>query len=132
MMGLRLLIVSTLDSDQPFGAFTRPFYLGMYLVKHFQVCQLGINCSSVDYSQSVSVGSRNLSQYIQAIRDSLDTFHPDIIYAHETLPSIAALIASTFCGNGKKIPLVFDFHTLSAFEYWTRLPIAGNKFQEFG
>lgn len=128
-MSLRLLIVSTLDSSQPFGAFTRPFYLGMHLAQCFEVCQLGLDCSSVHYSQSVSVGSRSLTQYTQAIRQCIETFRPDVIYTQETLPSIAALIVNS-SQKGKKIPLVFDFHTLSAFEYWTRLPIAKNKFNE--
>lgn len=51
-MGKRLLIVSTLDSSQPFGAFTRPFYLGQYLTEYFDVFQLGLDCSSVNYAPS--------------------------------------------------------------------------------
>ncbi|WP_016952920.1 glycosyltransferase [Anabaena sp. PCC 7108] len=127
---MRLLIVSTLDSDQPFGAFTRPFYLGQYLAKQFDLCQLGLNCASVDYAKSTSVGSRSLSAYVHKIQEYITEFSPDIIYAQETLPGIAALIAVTL-SRYKKCQLVFDFHTLSAFEYWTRLATTTNKLQEF-
>jgi glycosyltransferase involved in cell wall biosynthesis len=126
---MRLLIASTLDSSQPFGPFTRPFYLGMYLTKQFEVCHVGLDCSAVHYAQAISVGSRSLRSYIQTIRQSIENFHPDIIYAQETLPSIAALI-SILKTKHPKPSLVFDFHTLSAFEYWTQFPSASNKLQQ--
>ncbi|MEA5597404.1 glycosyltransferase [Rivularia sp. UHCC 0363] len=128
-MGKRLLIVSNLDSSEPFGAFTRPFYLGQYLVEHFDVCQLGLDCSSVDYAQAVSVGSRSLKSYIKAVQKCIDEFRPDIIYAQETRPSIAALIALK--SKKSQTSLVLDFHTLSAYEYWSRLSSVDNWFQEF-
>lgn len=127
-MGKRLLIVSNLDSSEPFGAFTRPFYLGQYLVNHFDVCQLGLDCSSVDYAPSISVGSRSLKSYIKSIQKCIDEFHPDIIYAQETRPSIAALTALKL--KKSQCPLVLDFHTFSAYEYWTRLSSVNNRFQE--
>lgn len=127
---MRLLMVSTLDSSQPFGAFTRPFYLGRYLSEYFEVCQLGLNCSAVDYAQSVSVGSRNLRSYIRAIQTCITEFRPDVVYAQETLPGLAALI-SLVLRRQEKCRLVFDFHTLSPFEYWTRLPSAPNPSKEF-
>jgi glycosyltransferase involved in cell wall biosynthesis len=102
----------------------------MYLAQHFEVCQLGLNCSAVDYAKSVSIGSRSLRSYIQAVQKCIEEFRPDIIYAQETLPGLAALIASGL-RRQKKCPLVFDFHTLSAFEYWTRLPYAPHRFKEF-
>ncbi|MEM9927851.1 MAG: glycosyltransferase family 4 protein [Cyanobacteria bacterium P01_D01_bin.50] len=128
-MGKRLLIVSHLDSSEPFGAFTRPFYLGQYLVEHFNVCQLGLDCSSVDYAPSISVGSRSLKSYIKSIQKSIDEFHPDIIYAQETRPSLAALTALKL-RKSQKCPLVLDFHTFSAYEYWSRLSSVNNRFQE--
>ncbi len=129
-MAIRLLIVSTLDSKEPFGAFTRPFYLGMYLSQHFEVCQLGLNCSAVDYSQSVSINNRSLKAYIQAIKKCMTEFNPDIVYAQETLPGLAAWMVFAR-KKKKKCRLVFDFHTLSAFEYWTRLTSASNSFNQF-
>ncbi|MEL6554795.1 MAG: glycosyltransferase family 4 protein [Cyanobacteria bacterium J06621_11] len=127
-MRLRLLIVSTLDSKEPFGAFTRPFYLGQYLSEHFEVCQLGIDCSAVDYSASKSIGARGLKTYITAVRQQIERFNPDVVYAQETLPGIATLLATRF-GSRKKPALVFDFHTLSANEYWTRLSVSANKLE---
>ncbi|QDL07245.1 hypothetical protein DP113_04325 [Brasilonema octagenarum UFV-E1] len=129
-MGKRLLLVSTLDSSQPFGAFTRPFYLGEYLVKYFEVCQLGLDCSAVNYAPSVSLGSRSLRSYVQAIQKCIEEFCPDIVYAQETLPGLAALIALTLTKQ-KKCSLVLDFHTFSAFEYWSRLSSVANPFKEF-
>ncbi|MGB6297169.1 MAG: glycosyltransferase [Rivularia sp. (in: cyanobacteria)] len=127
-MGKRLLIVSNLDSSEPFGAFTRPFYLGQYLAEHFDVCQLGLDCSSVDYAPSISVGSRSLKSYIKSVQKCIDEFRPDIIYAQETRPSIAALTALKL--KKSQCPLVLDFHTFSAYEYWSRLSSVNNKFQE--
>ena len=127
---MRLLIVSTLDSDEPFGAYTRPFYLGMYLAQHFEVCQLGLNCSNVDYARTVSVNQRNLGTYVKAVKEQISTFRPDIIYAQETLPGTAALLACQF-GFQKQPALVFDFHTLSANEYWTRLSTSKDRLKEF-
>ncbi|MBH8573001.1 glycosyltransferase family 4 protein [Nostocaceae cyanobacterium CENA369] len=131
-MGKRLLIVSTLDSSQPFGAFTRPFYLGQYLTKYFEVCQLGLDCSSVNYASSISIGSRSLKSYIQNIQKCIDEFCPDIIYAQETLPGLAALISYKYkLKKHSNCSLVLDFHTFSAYEYWTRLFSVANPFKEF-
>jgi glycosyltransferase involved in cell wall biosynthesis len=125
----RLLIVSTLDSQEPFGAFTRPFYLGMYLANQFEVYQLGIDCSAVDYTQAKSINSRSLKSYIQAIQKALEEFQPDVVYAQETLPGIAAWLAFIL-RKPKNCHLVFDFHTLSAFEYGTRLKSAPNRLNQ--
>ncbi|MEO1299647.1 MAG: hypothetical protein AAFW75_28515, partial [Cyanobacteria bacterium J06636_16] len=84
---MRLLIASTLDSKEPFGAFTRPYYLGKYLAEYFEVCQLGLDCSAIDYAEVVSVGKRDLGAYRQAIRSCIAAFQPEIIYAQETLPA---------------------------------------------
>ncbi|MFB2768846.1 glycosyltransferase family 4 protein [Pelatocladus sp. BLCC-F211] len=129
-MGKRLLLVSTLDSSQPFGAFTRPFYLGQYLMKYFEICQVGLNCSAVNYAPSVSIGSRNLFSYIKTIKKCIEEFRPDIVYAQETLPGIASLIALTTT-KPKNCSLVLDFHTFSAYEYWSRLSSVVNPYKEF-
>ena len=128
-MTIRLLIVSTLDSQEPFGAFTRPFYLGMHLASQFEICQLGINCSAVDYAPSRSIGSRSLKSYIQAIQKALAEFQPDVVYAQETLPGIAAWLTFKL-KKPQNCRLAFDFHTLSAFEYGTRLTSAPNRFNQ--
>lgn len=129
-IGKRLLLVSTLDSSQPFGAFTRPFYLGQYLMKYFEICQVGLNCSAVNYAPSVSIGSRNLFSYIKTIKKCIEEFRPDIVYAQETLPGIASLIALTTT-KPKNCSLVLDFHTFSAYEYWSRLSSVVNPYKEF-
>lgn len=129
-MGKRLLIVSTLDSSQPFGAFTRPFYLGQYLTEHFDVFQLGLDCSSVKYAPSLSIGSRSLKSYIETIAKCINDFCPDIIYAQETLPGLAALISLKLIKHNKP-SLILDFHTFSAYEYWMRLFSVANPFKEF-
>ncbi|MEM7556170.1 MAG: glycosyltransferase family 4 protein [Cyanobacteria bacterium P01_A01_bin.84] len=123
---MRLLITSNLDSDEPFGSFTRPFYLGKYLTQHFEVCQLGLNCSAIDYAPSVSVGSRSFLSYIQAIQTCIDDFEPDIIYAQQNLAGIASLFA-LILERQKKCSLVFDFHSVPAFEHWTLLPYVPNR-----
>jgi glycosyltransferase involved in cell wall biosynthesis len=113
-----------MDSKQPFGAFTRPFYLGMYLAKWFEVCQVGVDCSAVHYCDAISIADRGLRSYIKTLKTAIAQFQPDVIYAQETLPGIAALIAA---GNRQ---VVFDFHTLSAFEYWSRISTASNRLRE--
>jgi glycosyltransferase involved in cell wall biosynthesis len=128
-MGKRLLIVSTLDSSQPFGAFTRPFYLGQYLTEYFDVCQLGLDCSSVNYAPSISIGSRSIKSYIKQVQKCIDEFRPDVVYAQETLPGLATLISLTL-RKQRNYPLVLDFHTFSAYEYWTRLSSVANPINE--
>ncbi|MEM7591336.1 MAG: glycosyltransferase family 4 protein [Cyanobacteria bacterium P01_A01_bin.83] len=123
---MRLLITSNLDSNEPFGSFTRPFYLGKYLTQHFEVCQLGLNCSAIDYAPSVSVNSRSFLSYIQAIQTCIDDFEPDIIYAQQNLAGIASLFA-LILKRPKKCSLVFDFHSVPAFEHWTLLSYVPNR-----
>jgi glycosyltransferase involved in cell wall biosynthesis len=122
---MRVLIASTLNSSQPFGGFGRTLNLGMYLAQQFEVFHLGLDCSAVDYAPSISVGQRSLKAYKQALQRCIDEFNPDVIYAQETLASIAVLTSPHVALS--KIPLIFDFHTLSAFEYWTQLPSTSNK-----
>ncbi|NWF62007.1 MAG: glycosyltransferase [Fischerella sp.] len=129
-MSKRLLIVSTLDSSQPFGSFARPFYLGQYLVKYFEVCQVGLDCSAVNYTPSVSIGSRSLLAYIKVLQKYVDEFHPDVVYAQETLPGLASVIALTL-RKQKNCSVVLDFHTFSAYEYWSRLSSVANPLKEF-
>jgi glycosyltransferase involved in cell wall biosynthesis len=124
-----LLLASTLDSSQPFGPFTRPFYLGLYLAQQFELCQIGLDCSAIDYAPAISVGSRSLKTYIATLEQAIARHRPQLIYAQETLPAIAALLAVGRT-RGPKPRLVFDFHTLSAFEYWSQLPVAVNKGQQ--
>jgi glycosyltransferase involved in cell wall biosynthesis len=128
-MAKRLLIISTLDSKQPFGAFTRPFYLGQYLVDYFEVLQVGLDCSSVDYAPSVSIGTRSLGAYIKSLQKHIEEFRPDIVYAQETLPGLAASIAMKL-KKYENCSLVLDFHTFSPYEYWTRLSSVSNKLNE--
>ncbi|PMB11952.1 hypothetical protein CEN48_18750 [Fischerella thermalis CCMEE 5282] len=129
-MSKRLLIVSTLDSSQPFGAFTRPFYLGQYLSKEFELYQVGLDCSAVNYAPSVSIGSRSIPSYVKTIKKCIEEFRPDVVYAQETLPGITSLIALTTTKQ-KNCSLVLDFHTFSAYEYWSRLSSVANPFKEF-
>ncbi|EHC18226.1 glycosyltransferase family 4 protein [Fischerella thermalis] len=129
-MSKRLLIVSTLDSSQPFGAFTRPFYLGQYLSKEFELYQVGLDCSAVNYAPSVSIGSRSIPLYVKTIKKCIEEFHPDVVYAQETLPGITSLIALTTTKQ-KNCSLVLDFHTFSAYEYWSRLSSVPNPLKEF-
>jgi glycosyltransferase involved in cell wall biosynthesis len=124
---MRILIASTLDSHQPFGPFTRPYYLGLYLAKRFKVHQVGLDCSVVHYAPSTSVRSRSLKAYIRTIRQTIADFSPDVIYAQETLPAIAALLATQ---RSPRPALVFDFHTLSAFENWRQFSATSNKLQQ--
>lgn len=129
-MSKRLLIVSTLDSSQPFGAFTRPFYLGQYLSKKFELYQVGLDCSAINYAPSVSIGSRSIPLYVKTIKKCIEEFRPDVVYAQETLPGITSLIALTTTKQ-KNCSLVFDFHTFSAYEYWSRLSSVPNPLKEF-
>ena len=101
----------------------------MYLSRHFEVCQLGLNCSAVDYASSVSINNRSLRGYVKAIKECMADFNPDIVYAQETLPGLAAWIVFML-KRERKCRLVFDFHTLSAFEYRTRLTSAPNRFNQ--
>ena len=62
-MPVRVLIVSNLDSDKPFGQFLRPFHLGRGLARHgLEVGNVGVDCSLVDFGPTWSTGTKSLAQ----------------------------------------------------------------------
>lgn len=119
-MSKRILIVSNLNSQKPYGNFTRPFYIGQELSKIADVMHIGYDCSSVTYAPSISTGSSSVIKYVRTILDCVAAFKPHIVYSHENRPSISALIASKF----DKLNCVFDFHASPAHEYeMNRMPL---------
>ncbi len=125
---MRVLIVSNMDAAHPYGAWTRPYYIGQYLAEAHSVFQVGYNCAGVAYGNSISVGGKSIPAYIRAINRAIEEYCPDIIYAHETFPGIAASIASTGKPAGR-FRLVLDFHAASAHEYLTMFNHYQNRFK---
>ena len=53
-LSMKVLIVSNLDSDRPFGQFLRPFHMGRGLARHgLDVGNVGVNCSRIDFGTDV-------------------------------------------------------------------------------
>jgi glycosyltransferase involved in cell wall biosynthesis len=109
---VRVLVVSKLDSDRPFGQFTRPFFLGRALARRgHEVANVGVDCSRVDYGPAWSVRSESPARFARACALALRRSHPDVVYAHQNMPSVAALLARP------RVPLAADFHSLPSLEW---------------
>lgn len=109
---VRVLVVSNLDSSAPFGAFTRPFYLGRALARAgAEVANVGVDCTRVDFGPAWSVGRQDLRGLLGATRVAVRRFTPDLIYAHQNLPAVAALAAAG------RVPVAADFHSLPSVEW---------------
>src|SRR3954468_11254501 len=94
--GTRVLIVSNLDSANPFGQFTRPFYLGEGLAEAgMAVGQLGVDATRVTYGPAWSTGTQSMSLLRRALRQAVAEFEPDVLYAHQNLPAVVAIREAT-------------------------------------
>ena len=91
---MRILIVSNMNASQPYGAWTRPYYLGEALSNYTEVVRLGFDTSDVTYAPAQSIRSKDIPAYLHAIRSAALDFKPDVIYCHETFPAMAAHLAA--------------------------------------
>lgn len=115
---MRVLIVSNLDSKRPFGQYGRPFFLGRGMARSgIEVAEVGVDCSDVDFGPSKSIGRQRLLRLAAATAAARRRFRPDVIYAHQNMPGVAALMAS----GG--MPVAADFHSLPSVE-WQSLAAA--------
>lgn len=114
-MTFRVLIVSNLDSKQPFGQFTRPFFLGRGMARlGIEVGNVAPDCSRVDFGPVWSTGTQGLRALRAATMTALGTFRPDVIYAHQNMPAVAAILAR---GSA---PIAADSHALASEEWRLR------------
>ena len=111
-MPIRLLIVSNLDSDRPFGQFLRPYHMGRGLARHgLEVGSVGVNCSRVDFGPTWSTGKKSLAQVARLAARAHRAFDPDVVYAHELRPATASIVAL------RGVPVVADLHSLPSVEW---------------
>jgi glycosyltransferase involved in cell wall biosynthesis len=123
---VRVLIVSNLDSERPFGQFVRPFCLGRGMARAgVEVAEVGVDCSRVDFGPAWSVGRQALGRLARATALARRTFRPDVIYAHQNTPGTAALVAA----GG--LPVAADFHSLPSVE-WRSLAAAASGARSAG
>jgi glycosyltransferase involved in cell wall biosynthesis len=109
---MKVLIVSNLDSDRPFGQFLRPFHMGRGLARHgVEVGNVGVNCSRIDFGPTWSTGAKSLAKVARLAAKARKEFAPDVIYAHELRPATAALLGL------RGIPVVVDLHSLPSVEW---------------
>jgi len=109
---VRVLIVSNIDSREPFGQFTRPFFLGRAMAEEgVEVANVGIECSRIDFGAAWSTGQKSLRRLARVTTLARSRFAPDVIYAHQNLPGTAALLAA------RGTPVVADFHSLPSVEW---------------
>lgn len=116
---MRILIVSNMNARHPYGAWTRPFYLGKALAQTQHVFQVGFDCSDVTYGPSISVRAKSIAAYMRAIRQANADFKAQVVYAHETFPGVSAYLWARRHRGYENSHLVFDFHAASAHEYRT-------------
>jgi glycosyltransferase involved in cell wall biosynthesis len=109
---MRVLLVSNLDSGQPFGQFLRPFNLGRGLARlGDEVVSVGVDCSAVDFGPAWSTHAKSLRPLTGAARRAALETPPDVVYAHEARGGMAAILA------GLDVPLVADFHAVPSMEW---------------
>lgn len=109
---MKVLIVSNLDSRQPYGQFLRPFHMGAGLTDAgAAVAYVGVDCSAVVDGTSWSTSSKSLRTIAKATRVAARRFLPDVVYGHEMRGAMAALIGA------HRVPLVADFHSLPSVEW---------------
>lgn len=110
--GLRVLIVSNLDSGQPFGQFTRPFFLGRALARRgVEVGNVAPDCSRVDFGPSWSVGHQSARSLVPACRAAIRAFRPDVVWAHQNLPGTVAV------ATAGSLAVAADLHSLPSVEW---------------
>lgn len=114
MPRMRILIVSNLDSNAPFGQFLRPFHLGRGLARTgAEVYNVGVDCRLVDFGPSWSTHAKSLKSYVHAARRAISEIRPDVVYGHEARGGAAAVLAA----GG--LPVAVDYHALPSLE-WAR------------
>jgi hypothetical protein len=108
---MRVLVVSNLDSARPFGQFTRPFYLGREIARlGEEVANLGIDCERVDFGPTTEFDDLSVRSRVRAVRRAVREFRPDVLYAHQNAPALAALLGA------EGVPVVADFHSVASIE----------------
>lgn len=116
----RVLIVSNLDSESPFGQFTRPFFLGRGLSRlGVEVGNVAPDCARVDFGPTWSTRSQSLRALRVATKAAVDAFKPDVLYAHQNMPAVVALTA------GVGLPVISDVHSLPSKEWAQHASDAG-------
>jgi len=117
-----------MNAAQPYGAWTRPYYLGESLASRATVFQIGFDTSDVKYGSSFSTYTKSIPAYMRAIRTIASQFKPDVIYTHETFPAVAGYIGANMPGfYPKSARLIFDMHALHAAEYKAMINFYPNK-----
>lgn len=118
--GMQILVTSNLDARAPFGQTVRPLWLGRGMAEcGVTVGNLGIDCSSVEFGPTWTLGSTSLRNRIAVTRRVIAEFQPDVIYAHQTSPAVAAIVAAG------TIPVVADVHALGSAEWFGRARALG-------
>ena len=113
MAAVRVVIVSNLDSDQPFGQFLRPYHLGRALANTgAEVAHVGVDCARVDYGPAWSVGAKSLVALSRALGRAIGELRPQVVYAHELRGGLAGL------AGRRGLPLACDFHSLPSVEWF--------------
>src|SRR5438309_7440296 len=113
--GPRILVSSNLDARAPFGQSVRPFFLSRGLAKlGAEVGTIGRDSSGVQFGPTWSLPDDSLWARVKLTRHATASFNPDVIYAHQTSPALAAVVARP------GVPVVADFHALGSMEWLAR------------
>lgn len=111
---MRVLLVGNLDSGSPFGQFRRPFHLGRELAAAgYDVGVVGIDCSRIEFGPTWSTGRQAPRLLGATVRAAARRFAPDVIYAHQNMPSAVSITATV----GR--PVVADMHGVASVEWAT-------------
>jgi glycosyltransferase involved in cell wall biosynthesis len=118
---VRVLVAANLDSQRPFGQFTRPFHLAAGLARAgVDVAVVGVDCERVDFGPAWSIGEQAARRMAGAIRTAERTFRPDVVYAHQNMPAAMALAVA-------RAPVVADQHAVVSAEWAVYATDAGGR-----
>jgi hypothetical protein len=112
--GLRILVVADLDTDRPYGQSVRPWRLSRAMAEQgLEIAVVGVHTAGIDFGPTWEVERRSLRGFYRVTREAEGAFGPDVVYAHQNLPAVGALLAA-------QVPVVADFHALPSLE-WRQL-----------
>ena len=114
---LRVVVVSDIDSHNPYGSYQRVFSIADALSKHCNVSLIGTECNSSVNMDTYSIGTHSLIKYTNRLAVLLRKINPDIVYAHRNLPGFSVSILRSLSILPKEVRVVFDFHSSAVFEY---------------
>jgi len=128
---VKILLLSYINFEQPYGSHIRPYFLSKYLHEYgFDISVVCIKGEKSDYLNFIErkwLNSHPLIKYGCGLIDLcklIQKLDPDVVLAHESTNGLLASISRKFSKLGlfENKPVVVDFHGSTRFEALYNLP----------